>query len=70
MPIRRRGALNPIEVNHRMPLNGARQGLSCAHHQDNLEVVHRDCHAAITAEQRASGLIGRQPVDLTPVSGP
>jgi hypothetical protein len=55
---RRRGALDRVEVNHRVPLNGARATVSCGHHQDNLEVVHRDCHAVITAEQRAAGTIG------------
>jgi hypothetical protein len=52
---RRRGVADRVEVNHRVPLNGFRQSVSCGHHQDNLEVVHRDCHSVITAEQRAAG---------------
>ena len=58
IPPRRRGSPDRVEVNHRVPLNGQRGSVSCGHHQENLEVVHRDCHVAITAEQRAAGAIG------------
>ncbi len=58
IPPRRRGTARQAEVNHRVPLNGQRGSISCGHHQENLEVVHRDCHVAITAEQRATGLFG------------
>lgn len=51
------------EVNHIVPLNGARTNLSCGHHQANLEVLCRKpCHLEVTAAQRAAGLIGRPPV--------
>jgi len=68
IPPRRRGSPDRVEVNHRLPLNGARAAVSCGHHQENLEVVHRQCHAAITAEQRAEGLLG--PRTDTPPRGP
>ncbi len=50
------------EVNHIVPLNGARTNVSCGHHQSNLEVLCRKpCHLAETARQRSEGLIGRRP---------
>lgn len=50
-----------IEVNHIHPVaahTGATHGRkpSCAHHQDNLEVLCRPCHVAVTREQRRQGL--------------
>lgn len=43
-----------LEVNHVRPLVGAYRLVSCANHQDNLEVLCHRCHVAATAEQRAT----------------
>jgi len=57
------------EVNHIVPINGARTNLSCGHHQANLEVLCRKpCHLEVTAAQRAAGLIGR-PLPPEPPTG-
>lgn len=47
------------EVNHIVPVNGKSRTFGCCNHQDNLEVLCRDCHLKTTAEQRRLGLIGR-----------
>jgi hypothetical protein len=47
------------EVNHRTPALGAHSQTSCAHHQDNLEVLCHDCHLGVTVAQRAAGLLRR-----------
>ena len=51
-------ASHTAEVNHIVPVNGDRQHFSCANHLDNLEALCHVCHLAVTAEQRAAGLIG------------
>lgn len=48
------------EVNHIVPLNGQRSHFSCAHHQENLEVLCHGCHVQVGVEQRRAGLIGRR----------
>ena len=50
------GFFKTVEVNHIKPCVGER-GWSCHHHQINLEVVCKNCHKKITAEQRKEGLI-------------
>ena len=50
------GFFKTVEVNHIKPCVGER-GWSCHHHQNNLEVVCKNCHKKITAEQRKEGLI-------------
>ena len=54
------GEFGANEVNHIMPVNGRRptSGWGCAHHTENLEVLHHRCHLEVTREQRAAGLIG------------
>lgn len=47
-----------LEVNHIEPRRGRGYGLSCAHHQDNLEVLCHQHHLERTAAQRAAGLLG------------
>lgn len=54
-----------IEVNHIHPVaahDGASHGRypSCAHHQENLEVLCKDCHLQATARQREAGLFPRK----------
>ena len=39
------------EVNHIVPRNGAGYGRGCHHHQSNLEVLCRTCHAIETTRQ-------------------
>lgn len=48
------------EVNHIIPAMGAHSLESCVHHQENLEVLCRECHLATTAQQRAEGLFKRK----------
>ena len=43
-----------LEVNHVAPLVGAYRLVTCANHQDNLEVLCHRCHLVATAEQRAN----------------
>lgn len=43
------------EVNHIHPALGAHSQESCAHHQDNLEIICHPCHLVETRRQRASG---------------
>ena len=50
------GFFKTVEVNHIKPCVGER-GWSCHHHHQNLEVVCKNCHKKITAEQRKKGLI-------------
>lgn len=47
------------EVNHIVPVNGAREAFGCSNHQANLEALCHACHLEATAEQRRQGLIGR-----------
>lgn len=47
------------EVNHIVPVNGARPFFGCMHHLANLEALDHACHLIVTAEQRAAGMIGR-----------
>jgi 5-methylcytosine-specific restriction endonuclease McrA len=47
------------EVNHKTPALGAHAHESCAHHQENLEVLCHDCHQAETKRQRAAGELRR-----------
>lgn len=47
------------EVNHIVPAMGKHAVESCAHHQENLEVLCRDCHLATTKRQREAGLFKR-----------
>lgn len=49
------------EVNHRRPARGAHGAISCAHHQDNLEVLCIPCHRAETRRQHAAGELGGRP---------
>lgn len=47
-----------LEVNHIIPVNGARRNVGCFNHESNLECVCHACHVQITARQRATGLLG------------
>lgn len=53
------GATNELEVNHVVPLAGRSRAESCAHHQDNLEVLCHGCHVEATARQREVGWFAR-----------
>jgi hypothetical protein len=44
-----------LEVNHRVPLAGRSRSESCAHHQENLEVLCHDHHVDATNAQRDAG---------------
>lgn len=59
------------EVNHRDPREGRGYGPGCHNHQDNLEVLCHDCHAAETTRQRRSRIPprpARRPVGDPPSS--
>lgn len=47
------------EVNHRTPALGAHSRESCAHHQENLEVLCIPCHRSETRRQHAAGELRR-----------
>lgn len=47
-----------IQVNHIIPCLGKHSIWGCHHHQSNLEVLCKDCHATVTAEQRSRGDFG------------
>lgn len=49
----------PIEVNHIVPVAGTGYGVSCKQHLSGLETLCHDCHVAVTAQQRAAGLLAR-----------
>ena len=44
-----------VEVNHIIPCKGKHGTFGCHHHLDNLEVLCKPCHRAVTAEQRENG---------------
>lgn len=48
------GSNESLEVNHIDPVLGAGYGLSCRHHQENLEVLCHACHVQVTSSQRES----------------
>lgn len=53
------GGRASLEVNHVVPLDGQARSQSCAHHQDNLEVLCHDCHVVATRKQREAGFFSR-----------
>ena len=53
-------ALKGAEVDQVERARGRHGELSCIHHQENLRVLCRDCHKAVTAQQRREDS-GRKP---------
>lgn len=51
------GSRERLEVNHKTPCLGAHREFSCKHHVDKLETLCHDCHAPITKQQHADGLL-------------
>lgn len=44
-------------MNHITPVNGKRKSFDCQNHLDNLEILCRECHLAVTKQQWDMGLI-------------
>lgn len=57
------GGRSFLEVNHVVPVAGDRRSYDCQNHQDNLQVVCRPCHVAITNQQRRDGMFKKPVTD-------
>ena len=60
-------AEHTLEVNHIVPLVGAGYGVSCLHHQTNLELLCTEHHQAVTNRQREART-RKLPVEPSPQS--
>jgi 5-methylcytosine-specific restriction endonuclease McrA len=44
-----------IDVDHLIPCKGQHGVWGCHHHQDNLRILCKPCHKAVTRQQHANG---------------